>query len=41
MANIDFSEMDMEKVISYWGKEEKNEEKLNILKDFIGKKRKK
>jgi len=41
MANIDFSEMDMEMVIAYWGKEEKYEEKLNILKDFIGKKRKK
>lgn len=39
-SNINFSELDMEKVIAYWGNEEKYEEKLKLLTDFIGKKRK-
>ena len=37
--NINFAELDIEKVTTYWGNEEKYEKKLNLLKNFIGKKR--
>jgi hypothetical protein len=38
-SNINFSELDIEKVIAYWGNDNKYENKLIKLKDFIGKKR--
>ena len=40
ISNINFAELDMNKIITYWGKEIKYENKLKALKEFIGKKRK-